>query len=205
MLALTFAGLYFNDIRNQGSLAKELEHIPRVIDGWTAAGRDIELPGNILEALKATSYLQRTYERDGTQLSFFVAYYAEQRGGDNIHTPKHCLPGGGWEFSEMGTVPVSQGSTPVVVNNFVVQRGKERLRILYWYHSKSRVVANEYAAKFYLARDAIVKGATDGAIVKITVREQGSALPNALSFAQRALPEVQRCFGEETSSLAALY
>jgi EpsI family protein len=130
-------------------------------------------------------------------LELFIAYYAEQRAGESIHTPKHCLPGAGWEFTEMGTSAIPFGSSQVVVNNYLVQQGQERLRILYWYHSRTRVVANEYAAKFYLARDALLRGSTDGAIVKIVVRDQPGAARKAEEFAASLLPAVQRCFNQQ--------
>jgi EpsI family protein len=198
LLSLTTAGLRFASARTPGSLAQQLDSIPQNIGGWSGVS-DSKLPPNILETLKATTYLQRFYRQSRSELELFVAYYAEQRAGESIHTPKHCLPGGGWEIAEMGTISVPFGGTNAMINNYVVQQGNERLRILYWYHSKSRVVANEYAAKLYLARDSIIRGTTDGAIVRITVKDQPGALDDAVAFAAGVLPNVQKCFGDVVS------
>jgi EpsI family protein len=200
LLSLTAAGVHFAAARIPGSLVQQLDTIPETIEDWTGT-TDRKLPPNILNTLKATSYLQRIYRRGRSELELFVAYYAEQRAGESIHTPKHCLPGGGWEVAEMGTISVPFGKTNATVNNYVVQQGNERLRILYWYHSKSRVVANEYAAKLYLARDSMVRGTTDGTIVKITLKDRPGSLADAMAFAAGVLPNVQKCFGFSPISL----
>jgi EpsI family protein len=203
LLGLTAAGLQFASIRTPGSLARQLDSIPQNILDWKSVA-ERKLTPNILEVLKATSYLQRSYYRGPVELEFFVAYYAEQKAGESIHTPKHCLPGGGWEVAETGTVSIPFGNTQTTVNSYVVQQGTERLRILYWYHSKSRIVANEYAAKLYLARDSIVRGTTDGAIVKLTLKDRPGALKDAVAFAAAILPSVQKCLGGDTPQLARL-
>ena len=37
-----------------------------------------------------------------------------------------------------------------MINRYVIQKGLDRLLVLYWYQSHGRVVASEYSGKFYL-------------------------------------------------------
>ncbi len=38
----------------------------------------------------------------------------------------------------------------------------------YWYHSRGRVVANEYLDRFYMIVDSLLKQRSDGGLVRIT-------------------------------------
>lgn len=193
LLSATAAGLKVSQVRVPGALAQPLETVPATLGDWTMASQS-ELPDRILQTLHATSYLDRIYSNGRNQLGLFVAYYSEQRAGESIHTPKHCLPGGGLEVVDIGTVDIPFAGSKATVNKYIVDAQGQRLLILYWYHSKSRIIANEYAAKFYLARDALLRGNTDGSIVRITLRDQPGALQHAVDFATHVLPAVQYCF-----------
>jgi EpsI family protein len=193
VLGLTIATLHFAEKRIPVSLAQPLDTIPANLAGW-AARSDEQLSPSVLGVLKPTSYLSRTYRMNRKQIGLFISYHAQQRAGESIHTPKHCLPGGGWEFSNRGKALVTFGDAAVNVNRYVVQNGEQRLLILYWYHSKRRVVANEYAAKFYMARDAIAEHQTAGSIVRITLPDRPGAEEDAIGFATTLLPYVQKCF-----------
>ncbi|MBK5291000.1 MAG: EpsI family protein [Acidobacteriia bacterium] len=194
VLVLTAAGLRSAQTRVPDSLAQPLNSIPANIAGWTKASEE-ELAPKVLEALKPTSYLNRGYRSGKKGLGLFISYHAQQRAGESIHTPKHCLPGGGWEFSEVGSAYIPFRGSRVKVNRYIVQDGGRRLLILYWYHSKLRVVANEYAAKFYLAHDSIFSRQTAGSIVRITLPDGPSAMADAVEFATALLPYVQACLG----------
>jgi EpsI family protein len=45
---------------------------------------------------------------------------------------------------------------------------------MYWYQSHGRVVASEYAAKFYVVVDALRYNRTDTALVRVAVPVTGS-------------------------------
>jgi EpsI family protein len=193
VLGLTIAALHFGGKRIAVSLAQPLNTIPANLAGW-AAKSDEQLSPKVLGVLKPTSYLSRTYWMDRKQIGLFISYHGQQRAGESIHTPKHCLPGGGWEFSDRGEALVTFGDGAVNVNRYVVQNGGQRLLILYWYHSKRRIVANEYTAKFYMARDAIAEHQTAGSIVRITLPDRPGAQEDAIGFAAALLPYLQKCF-----------
>ena len=78
-------------------LAVPLDQIAPSIEGWKAAG-DRVLPAPTLHALSPTAYLVRKYQKNTMPLDLFIAYYAQQRAGESMHSPKHCLPGAGWEI-----------------------------------------------------------------------------------------------------------
>jgi len=97
LLVLTIAASKLTERRIVESLAAPLESIPEAIDGWSILKTET-LDTRTLQVLMPTSYLSRIYGKDGRQLGVFVAYYAVQRAGETMHSPKNCLPGSGWEI-----------------------------------------------------------------------------------------------------------
>ncbi len=194
ILSLTLAAAEISARRNPESLTESLSTIPYSMAGWTLQ-QQAPLPERTLERLVLTDYVSRIYSKGAKQAGLFVAYYAEQRSGESMHSPKQCLPGGGWEIWRYGSVTVPLNGRRVVVNNYSIQKGGERNIVLYWYQSGSRVIASEYLGKMLLMRDAISNGRTDGALVRIVLPDRPGAIEEGVGFASALIPEIERCFG----------
>jgi len=178
--------------RRADSLCRPLGLIPTHIAGWT--GYDDEpLAGNAIHALRASSYLSRRYTRGKQDLGLFIAYYREQRAGESMHSPKHCLPGAGWEIWDYDTVRVPLPDGAVSINKYSIQNGSDRALVFYWYQSRSRVIASEYLGKLFLARDALMNESTAAAIVRITLIDEPGAVQSGVEFASEIIPQLQRC------------
>jgi len=195
LLSITLAGYALSERRKPDFLAQPLDTIDRQIAGWNMTA-DEPLTAGILDQLKLTSYVARTYQKEGKKLDLFVAYYAQQRAGESMHSPKHCLPGSGWEIwkHDSAMVPVNGGQ--VKINQYSIQNGEQRMLVFYWYQSKHRIIASEYMGKILLARDALVDGRTAGSLVKITLPDTPSAPAEAIAVASLLIPQVQQCFGQ---------
>ena len=179
-------------------LAAPLDQIDSRIEGWTAAGDHI-LPAPTLHALDATSYLARTYQKDTSQLDLFIAFYAQQRAGESMHSPKHCLPGAGWEIWKHDSASIPVHGRQVQINKYSIQNSGTRMLMFYWYQSKTRIVASEYLGKILLAEDTILNGHTAGSIVRIMLPDTPAANADGMAFAARLIPEVERCFGSQVA------
>lgn len=194
MLGATLAVAKFN-ARGQTPLSRPLTSIDREIDGWI--GEDDPPPApRILESLSATSFLSRTYRRGNAAMNVWIAFYANQRAGETMHSPKHCVPGTGWEFIEQQMVSAPTDRGPVAVNDYVLIRPDERmrLRMLYWYQSPRRVVASEYTGKIALIWDALRYGETSGSIVRITLADGAAERAQGIAFAAQLIRRMDRCF-----------
>ena len=197
-VALLVGTIFLGDLtarRVPSPLAIPLEQIAPDVAGWTAFP-DQELPRGTLRALDATSYLSRPYRKGSTELDLFIAFYAQQRAGESMHSPKHCLPGSGWEIWQHDSALVSTGGKQYEVNKYSIQNDGKRMLMFYWYQSKSRIIASEYLGKIMLARDTIVTGRTAGSIVRITLPDAPGASEEGTAFAEHLIPQVQRCFGD---------
>jgi EpsI family protein len=194
LLGGTLAAARLTDQRRPELPARPLSNIPAAIDGWT--GTDAApLDERTLAVLRPTSYLNRTYLRGRERAQLFIAYYAEQRAGESMHSPKNCLPGSGWEIWNYGSVAVPAGGQAVKINRYSIQNNGTRLVVLYWYQSGQRIVASEYLGKVLLIEDALLKGSTAGSLVRITVSDEPESVEAGVRFASSIIPEVQRCLG----------
>jgi EpsI family protein len=202
-LSLTLAAAEISARHHPESLTQSLNTIPRSVEGWTL-NQQTPLPRRILERLVLTDYVSRVYSKKAKQLGLFVAYYAEQRSGESMHSPKQCLPGSGWEIWRYGSVTVPLKDRQVVVNNYSIQKGGERNVVLYWYQSGPRIIASEYLGKMLLMRDALWNGRTDGALVRIVLPDQPGAVEEGVRFASALVPEIERCFGRPSLTGSAM-
>jgi EpsI family protein len=148
-----------------------------------------------LHALKPTSYLSRKYGKGASQLDLFIAFYAQQRSGESMHSPKHCLPGAGWEIWRHDSELVRVNGKQVEINKYSIQNSGTRMLMFYWYQSKSRIFASEYLGKILLARDTVMTGHTAGSIVRILLPDAAGAEEGGAAFASNLIPEIQRCLG----------
>ena len=153
---------------------------------WSAV-EDVELDKASLEVLKADDILSRIYVNNdtGRAATLFVAYFGTQQTGKTPHSPKNCLPGAGWSASQSGTIEISISGerSPIKVNRYIVARGENQSVVLYWYQSRNRVVASEYAAKLYTIADAIRYNRSDTSLVRVVVAVNGGDVQGAVKTA----------------------
>jgi EpsI family protein len=179
-------------------LVLPLEQIDSSIQGWSAIGEQT-LPPGTLKALDATSYLARNYSKGDSRLELFVAFYAQQRAGESMHSPQHCLPGAGWEIWQQETAPVVVDGRQIEINRDRIENLGSREIMFYWYQSRNRIVASEYLGKLFLARDTLVSGQTAGSIVRIILPDTPGASQEGMAFATKLIPAVWRSFGRGSS------
>jgi len=194
LLATTLTASKLTANRKSQSLAQPLDSIDRNIAGFYGSD-GAALGEGTLSALRCDAYLARLYKKSDLDADLFIAYYAQQRSGESMHSPKHCLPGAGWEIWDYGSLDIPVNGNSIKVNKYSISHESQRMLVLYWYQSKSRIVASEYLGKVLLARDALFQHSTAGSIVRIIVPDRPGALAEGRSLAAAVIPQVQRCFG----------
>lgn len=192
---LTIGATFTVGVDTQRSLALSRplgEVIPRAIGDY--AGRDVRLSEAELAVAGATDHLLRNYDRPGTDgrlgwVQVYVGYYDRQTQGKTIHSPKNCLPGGGWKplVSRREMLETSEGTVPV--NRYLLQKRDEYALVLYWYQGRGRVEANEYIVKWDLLRDAATRQRSEEALVRVVVPVTEGE-PAAFALASRVAAEL---------------
>src|ERR1700689_528417 len=118
------------------------------------------------DRLVSSTYMQ---EPNGRVVNLFVAWFQSQRAGTSQpHSPQVCLPASGWVPESNGTIDIETAAGTITVERYVTAHGQERAVVLYWYQTPRRVVAGEWAAKFWLMADALRDRRTDTSLVRVT-------------------------------------
>ncbi len=169
LLAVTAGFLYARDTKEVDLAREPLANFPHYLG--TRSGTDFAMPQDVLDVLGHGDFLLRNYpDSMGTpDVDLFVAYFASQRAGDTLHSPKNCLPGAGWSPVDSKQTEISvSGLPPFPANEYLIAKGSERRLVLYWYLAHNRAVASEYWAKFYLVADAMRYNRSDGSMIRLT-------------------------------------
>lgn len=170
-----------------------LTEIPLQQGVWKMASQT-RFDEQVLQVLKPTDYLARSYvDGAGNRISFYLGYHGGGAESGPIHSPKHCLPGSGWQV--VSTVP---GEMAVAGENIklvraVYQNGYNRELFLYWFQVKGKTLANEYALKAAEVLNSIVYNRRDSAFVRISLPftgDQDKAIALAEQFVRDFYPHI---------------
>ncbi|HXE62249.1 MAG TPA: EpsI family protein [Bryobacteraceae bacterium] len=189
------AALFYSASRGEGTpLARPLGEMPMALGSWMMTS-EIPVDAETQAVLRADDIVSRSYKRpDGADASLFIAYFKTQRTGAAPHSPKNCLPGAGFQPVESGSIDVPVPGRTIHINRYVVSNSDVEDVVLYWYQSQGRVIADEFAAKFYLIADSIRRHRSDTSLVRIVVQAapgmRDRATQAGVNFVQAAYPVV---------------
>ncbi|MCU7885630.1 MAG: VPLPA-CTERM-specific exosortase XrtD [Candidatus Thiodiazotropha sp. (ex Lucinoma annulata)] len=143
---------------------------PLQVGEWK--GSDGRLEEIYLDSLKLDDYLIGDYVNPvGSRVNFYVAYYASQQAGSAAHSPRSCIPGGGWKIEKVTQVEIpglEMNGQPLQTNRLVIKRGEFKQLVYYWFQQRGRGITNEWLVKWYLFQDGLTQHRTDGALVRLT-------------------------------------
>jgi exosortase D (VPLPA-CTERM-specific) len=144
---------------------------PHQLGAWS--GNSAPLEPDVAKVLAATDYMNAAYTAPGEAdyVHFFSAFYANQTQGDGIHSPEVCLPVGGWEIFSLEPHRVDMPDTPYgsfEVNRAVIQKGMSKQLVYYWFEQRGKRMTNDFLAKGSVIVDGVLRGRTDGALVRFT-------------------------------------
>lgn len=136
---------------------------PTQLEQWAGIHDSIDVA--VAEKLGFSDYVMLNYQNPAHEpINFYVAYYASQRKGMSPHSPKVCIPGGGWEIADFRRTTVDE----IPVNRALIRKGTQDQIVYYWFEERGVPVANEYLKKWKLFKDALFLNRTDGSLVRVT-------------------------------------
>ncbi len=147
-----------------------LQRFPLVLGEWN--GRDGRLAADVLDVLKPSDYLIANYAtRDNpAPVELYVAYYDSQRKDATVHSPRACLPGGGWLITDISQREIPEllpDGAPLPFNRVVIEQSGQKALVYYWFMQRGRYLTSEYLVKWYIFWDALTRNRTDGAMVRV--------------------------------------
>ncbi len=170
---------------------KPFSGFPKQIGQWS--GKQMFFDKKIYDVLGVDdSFLANYAAPNGKIVQLYIGFYQSQREGDMIHSPKNCMPGAGWNIvqtsiEELDTPGLYSGKISVI--KLLLEKGNQKQVMLYWFHSRGRIIASEYLQKVYLVIDSITRHRTDESFVRlIAYGEEAEALNNLKDFTKLLMP-----------------
>jgi len=153
-------------VRVQPEHQSDFSTIPLESNGWE--GRELPLADWTLEVLKATDNTSRQYlNSNDDYASLFIGYFKDQKYGSQIHSPRHCLPGGGWSILSLKPVELDIDGQKLSVNRVIIGDERNRQIVYYWYRTRSGELTNEFGLKFDLMKNSLLLQPTDAAMIRL--------------------------------------
>lgn len=149
-------------------IKRRLAEFPRRIGEWRV-DRAINSSEAVVKMLGVTDYVNYNYvDPQGRHVDLYVGYYHAVGVDGAYHSPKNCLPGGGWGIAAVKEVELNfNNNFTAEVTEMIIQNGAARQVVIYWYQNRGRIIASEYWEKVYLVLDALLMHRRDGAFVRI--------------------------------------
>lgn len=147
---------------------RSLYTLPTRIGQWVGSLRALD--PRTMAVTGASEAITGDYARGGTRIEMLITYYYRQApGGDAVHSPGGCLLGSGWNFVSNKVVKIEGISqqSDFRANQVVIQKGSQYMLVNYWYQERGRIMTDDLAERYFLVRDSLVQGRSDGALVRL--------------------------------------
>jgi EpsI family protein len=197
LVVLLFSGAIIHLWERSGEARvsrQTFKQFPAQLGSWKQLGTDLRFDDETETILRADDYVARNFTHEGHVVSFYAGYYGTQRTGATYHSPLNCLPGSGWMMTDRGEVTIPRGNGPSFkANRYVIQKGKDRALVIYWYEGRGRSIAGEYWAKIYTVLDSVTRRRSDGALIRVIApieKSPAEAESLAVNLASQAADEL---------------
>ncbi len=175
VLLLLGVSFLFTDLQNRDEVIpvrEQFDFFPMKLGDFRGSPGFLEQ--HYIDVLQLNDYLLADYRDNNRNLvNLYMAYYDTQRKGASAHSPRSCIPGGGWVIQDLSqrSIPVqTSAGQNLSVNRVLIKSGRQTQLVYYWFQQRGRIITNEYLVKWYIFWDALTRSRTDGALVRLTVR-----------------------------------
>ena len=164
------AGLYLHLHRDLGvPINKPLERFPVTVNQWRMTGES-RLSDDVQEVLKATDVLLREYVNpQGEEVTLYIGYHDGGKGSGEIHSPKHCLPGGGWLELSSGRTSMDAAGDRLNLVRAVYQKGDSSELFMYWFQVRDKSISEEFSLKAAQIANSVLHRRRDASFIRISV------------------------------------
>jgi EpsI family protein len=161
---------------------------------WKMVGQ-AHLSEGVLAQLRPADYLARRYRNSqGQVVDLYIGYHSGGKDSGPIHSPRHCLPAGGWQHVSSENMTVETPVGPVHLVQAVYSFGQSNELFLYWFQVRERSLTSEYILKLEEIRNSILHRRRDASFIRISVSfelDKGQALETATRFVREFYPVIR--------------
>jgi EpsI family protein len=133
----------------------DLGSVPEEVAGYV--GTDEYLEPTSLRILGSDASFFRTYTRhDAAPIWVFIGYFGMQQEYSQIHSPKNCYPGAGWNITYEGSIEIGLPRGAFGAKKLLITDGRERRMVVYWFSTPTGTLMDEFALKWYQAKRSML-------------------------------------------------
>ena len=145
---------------------REYAELPLEFPGWKIEQTPLDVATE--QVLAADDYIiMNMTSPEGENFNLYTAYLNQHSDGSSWHSPRQCLPGGGWAFMDRDIVSTPEGAPDYSYNRIIIQKGESRFLVYYWFQQRGHRIANEFVMKGVLMWDVITRRRSDGAMIRL--------------------------------------
>ena len=156
------------------------------------------LDAEFLETLRARDVLYRIFMgEEGEPVWLFLGYFDRQKEGSQVHSPRHCYPGSGWNIESEPRWDSPWGGAQL--GSLVVNDGVERRLVLYWYQMRSATETDVLPLKIEMTRRALMRQPQEVVFASIstpTGDDVSATMARLSPLAREVHAEIDRLYGE---------
>lgn len=165
LILMVLAGLliqYFDSRVKQKNFTRPVADFPLVLRGWV--GNSQALTVSIVDFLQVSDYALIDYRLNDQLVNLYIAYYASLDEEVFPHSPRKCIPAGGWEIETINDIQLGQRKVRRVK---IIKENNTQI-VYYWYQQGSDSIAGEYQLKWSTMLRSMKEGRTDTSLVRLT-------------------------------------
>ncbi|WFS61602.1 EpsI family protein [Pseudodesulfovibrio thermohalotolerans] len=175
-------------------LSRPLGEFPVKVGQWRMV-HEWRYAQGILEVLQATGYVSRQYrDEQGRVVELYLGYHDGGPDAGPIHSPRNCLPGGGWLQRFEKIVGIDLGGRSMKAVQAAYDKSESTVTMLYWFQVCGKIVTNEYALKIEEIIGSITSRRRDSAFIRLSTEipdENGGAERTLQRFAEDFYPVIE--------------
>jgi len=160
--------------------ARSFADFPLDYKGWRSNG-DQYFDANVMALLRPSAYLSRTYVNpEYGVVQLYIGYHDGGPRSGPIHSPRHCLPGSGWEEYARKDLLIDADGAPLEATGAVYGKDNQKLYMLYWYQLQEKHYRSEYSFKAASVLNALIRNRSDQSFIRIVVPVASSAIDSGV-------------------------
>jgi len=159
-------------------------------------GTDNYLDPETIRMFGADSTIFRSYNnKSGREIQLFLGFFGSQQENSQIHSPKNCYPGSGWNILVDGSTRLRLRKGTVPVKRLLISDGREKQIVIYWFSTQSAIITNEFTLKWHQMKSALLGKSQSVAFVRFSTKvpygEDDISHEDLIRFAEAVSPHIE--------------
>lgn len=171
-------------------------NVPKIVGDYI--GTDEQIEPEFLTILGADATMFRSYRNgDGRAVWLFIGYFKSQQENSQIHSPKHCYPGAGWNLAKEDDAALLIGDDTISSKHLVLSNGEEKQIVLYWFSTYSGVINDEFALKWHQMKNSLLRKPQSAAFIRFSAMvnvgdAEDATREDLVKFAESITPSIKK-------------